>query len=48
MGWIKQSFKKGNDLWLMINVLGNARTLELIGTWRTAQENMRNHRVTWL
>jgi hypothetical protein len=32
----------------MINVLGNARTLDLIGTWRTTQENMRNHSVTWL
>jgi hypothetical protein len=26
----------------------NTRTLDLIGTWRTTQENMRNHIVTWL
>jgi hypothetical protein len=38
----------GNDICLIINVLGNARTLDLIGTWRTTQENMCNHSVTWL
>jgi hypothetical protein len=38
----------GNALCLKINVLGNARTLALIETWRTTQENMRNQSVTWL
>jgi dihydroxyacetone kinase len=38
----------GNAICLMVNVLGNARTLDLIGTWRTTQENMRNHNITWL
>jgi dihydroxyacetone kinase len=47
-GLDKMVFEKGNALWLMINVLGNARILDLIGTWRTTQENMRNHSVTWL
>jgi hypothetical protein len=37
-----------NGTWLIDDVLGNARALELIGTWRTTQENMRNHSVTWL
>jgi hypothetical protein len=26
----------------------NTRTLDLIGTWRTTQEILRNHSVTWL
>jgi hypothetical protein len=47
MGWINGSFME-NDTWLIVDVLGNARALELIGTWRTTQENMRNHSVTWL
>jgi hypothetical protein len=38
----------GNALSLKMKALGNARTLDLIGTWRTTQENMRNHSVTWL
>jgi hypothetical protein len=38
----------GNDIWFIVNVLGNARTPVLIGTWRTTQENMRNHSVTLL
>jgi hypothetical protein len=47
-GLVKAVFQKGNALWLMINVLGNARALDLIGTRRTTQENMRNHSVTGL
>jgi hypothetical protein len=48
MGWLKRSFKKGNAQWLKVNVSGNTRALDLIGTWRTTQENMCNHSVTWL
>jgi dihydroxyacetone kinase len=44
----KMVFNNGNALCLKVNALGTARTLELIGTWRTTQENMRNHSVTWL
>jgi hypothetical protein len=47
-GLVKMIFEKGNAVCLKMNVSGNTRALDLIGTWRTTQENMRNHSVTWL
>jgi hypothetical protein len=48
LGLDKMVFHDKGCLFNVDDAFDNTRSYDLIGTWRTTQENMCNHSVIWL